>query len=112
MPEEAGINRDKLIDLSKKSFKIGGIAASYVLHPALPAVAGAANTALGIPAMKRSIESMRNISANNIADPNLNPHLHPFKSTPEMNAFVANQTGGKAKSFAALIKAKLKGRKS
>ncbi len=111
MANEAAINRDKLMVLGRKSFKAGGWAASALIHPAIPAVGAGLNMAFGMPAMARGVESIRNFSANNIAAPDLNPHLHPFKSTPEMNAFVASQTGGKMKSFAAVVRAKLKGRK-
>ena len=45
-----------------------------------------------------------------IANSALNPHLHPFKSKDEMYAHVKTATGGFGKSFAALVKAELKGR--
>ena len=86
--------------------KAGGLAVTSVSALArVPA-------ALAVPKMAWGTQTLRNMASVNIADPALNPHLHPFKSKDEMYAHVITETGGLAKSFAAVVKAKLKGRNS
>ena len=49
-------------------------------------------------------QSLRNTAMEKIADPNLNPHLKPYATRSEMNAAFKKHSGGKLKTFAAIVK--------
>ncbi len=93
------------LEATSNSLKVGALALTAGSLYKLPA-------ALAAPSLAWRSQSLRNMASLNIADPALNPHLHPFKSKSEMHAHVITETGGLAKSFAAVVKARLKGRNS
>ncbi|KEQ18226.1 hypothetical protein [Endozoicomonas numazuensis] len=91
----------------KNSFAIaGGFAAGQAVNPSIGGLTGSgvAGAVLAYPAMKQKAKKVRNIMGNLTTNPDLNPHLHPFKSAHEFNAHVATQNGGHAKSFLAVVK--------
>ena len=93
------------LEATSNSLKVGALALTAGSLYKLPA-------ATAVPGLAWGSQSLRNMASLNIADPALNPHLHPFKSKSEMHAHVISETGGLAKSFAAVVKARLKGRNS
>ena len=50
---------------------------------------GAASFALGAVAKLRKAERIRNSAATNLKNPNLNPHMNPFKLSDEMSLILA-----------------------
>ena len=92
-------------EATSNSLKIGALALTTGSLYKLPA-------ATAVPGLAWGSQTLRNMASLNLPDPALNPHLHPFKSKNEMHAHVIAETGGLAKSFAAVVKARLKGRNS
>ena len=54
--------------------------------------------------MQYTTQSLRNTAMQKVVDPNLNPHLNPYASREEMNAAFKQHSGGKLKTFAAIVK--------
>ncbi len=61
---------------------------------------------LGAVAKVKKAEALRNAAATNIKSPGLNPHMHPFKSTEQMNVHMEEHSGGFVKTFTDVLKAK------
>ncbi len=51
----------------------------------------------------RGLRRLRNTMATNVADPDLNPHMHPFKNRDSFNAHVQKHKGGLASSLFAVL---------
>lgn len=75
--------------------------------PAIPTVGAIAGAALGAFAMWEKAQSIRNIAANSINNPGLNPHMQPFKTNDQMNLHARKHSGNALKTFADVIKGKL-----
>jgi hypothetical protein len=77
--------------------------------PALPTVAAIGGAALGVFALWDKAQNLRNIAANNLNNPALNPHMQPFKTTDQMNLHAAKHSGGALKTFVDVLKGKVLG---
>ena len=86
---------------------------SFLLAPTL-----APTAALGVAAVGAAVgaygtigkaQSLRNILANNLKNPGLNPHMHPFKDSSDMNLHVQKHSGNIVKTFVDVAKELIKG---
>ena len=84
---------------------------TFLMAPAIPALTtvGAVGAAFGGYDSIKKAQSMRNIAANTVKNPAFNPHLNPHKSVAELNLDARLASGSLAKTFADVVKARLKG---
>ncbi len=63
-----------------------------------------AKALIDIKGMQYSTQSLRNTAMQKVVDQNLNPHLNPYATRAQMNASYKQHSGGRVKTFAAIIK--------
>lgn len=103
MNEAAGRYSDSLSRTLAGAF-LAGVALPSVT---LTSVFGALAYGAGAYTLYQQAKTLRNLAGNNVNDPTLNPHMHPFKNKDQFNAHVATSHGNHINSFVALIKQKI-----
>lgn len=82
--------------------------AGTLLSPTTPALGSIATATIGALAIWDKAQNLRNIGANNLDAPGLNPHFHPFDTNDQMNHRARKYSGGSLKTFADVLKLKLR----
>lgn len=87
---------------------IGAAATGVALaSPAVPGLVSVGLAAVGIYATWDKMNHLRNIASTAINIPGLNPHMHPFDSSQQMNHRARKHSGNAAKTFVDVVKARL-----
>jgi hypothetical protein len=102
--EQAGQDRVEALSSVGAAAMAGFGVGSFLLAPGLPGAAAIGAGLIGAAGMYQKGKKLRNMAANRLSDPALNPHLHPFKDANEFNAHVAHQHGSHGQAFLALIR--------
>lgn len=104
--------RKRRISTGKAMLTVGGAAFSAgSLLSGIPAltVGGAVGGAFTAATALDTAQTIRNRMAASITNPAYNPHLNPHKSVEELNLAARKASGGLAKTFVDVVRARIKG---